>query len=128
MGDRSKNFSNREFACKCSWRAPHLPRHRQIVPPDGLVEILQDVRDHFGAPVDVHSGHRCVPYNEFVGGAEASRHIKADAADFTVRGVSPNEVQRYLLGKYPDQHGIGRYNTFTHVDTRGYRARWDNRR
>lgn len=128
MGNRSKNLSDHEFRCKCRQRAPHLPACEQKFVPDSLVVILQGVRDHFGAPMTVHSGHRCGPYNAFVGGARLSQHVEAKAADITVKGVTPNEVQEYLLARYPDEHGIGRYNTFTHVDVRGYKARWDNRR
>lgn len=128
MGNRSKNFSDHEFKCKCRLRAPHLPPCEQVFPPDELITILQDVRDHFGAPVSIHSGHRCPPYNKFVGGAFASAHMRAIAGDLTVQGVSPNTVQEYLLERYPDAYGIGRYNTFTHIDTRTYKARWDNRR
>ena len=76
----------------------------------------------------VHSGHRCPPYNAYVGGASASQHMKATAGDFTVEGVSPNTVQEYLLKRYADTKGIGRYNTFTHIDVRKGKARWDYRR
>lgn len=128
MGDRSKNFSNHEFRCKCRIRAPHLPECQQVFPPDELIHVVQDVRNHFGAPVTIHSGHRCKAYNKYVRGARKSRHVKGDAADITIKGVHPNEVQEYLLQRYPGKYGIGRYNTFTHVDVRGYMARWDNRR
>lgn len=128
MGNRSKNLSDHEFMCKCRWRAPHLPKCEQVFAPDELIEIIQDVRDHFDAPVTIHSGHRCGPYNAYVKGATHSQHIKATAGDITVKGHTPNEVQAYLLDKYPSTLGIGRYNTFTHVDVRPYKARWDNRR
>lgn len=128
MGDRSKNLSNHEFRCKCRLRAPHLPACEPVLPPDDLIDVIQDVRDHFGAPVTIHSGHRCKPYNKFVGGAKRSKHILAIAGDFTVQGVSPNRVQEFLLERYPTSLGIGRYNTFTHADTRKRMARWDNRR
>jgi uncharacterized protein YcbK (DUF882 family) len=128
MGNRSKNFSDSEFKCKCSWRAPHLPRCEQVFVPDALIDILQDVRDHFGRPVTVHSGHRCGPYNVYVGGARFSQHVNGYASDITVEGHPPNEVQDYLLAKYPNSYGIGRYNTFTHIDVRSRKARWDNRR
>ena len=128
MGNRSNNLSDHEFRCKCRQRAPHLPVCKQKLVPDELIKIIQGVRDHFGSPVIIHSGHRCKNYNTFVGGATRSQHIKATAGDITVKGVTPNQVQAYLLERYPDQHGIGRYNTFTHVDVRGSKARWDNRR
>ena len=121
MGDLSKNFSRDEFRCKCA-------ECEQVGPPMELVEILQDVRDHFGRAVAVHSGHRCAAYNKRVGGAPRSKHLTGDAADITVAGHTPDQVQDYLLAKYPGRYGIGRYNTFTHVDVRPGPARWDNRR
>lgn len=128
MGNRSKNLSDHEFKCKCRLRAPHLPICAQVFPPDALIDVVQGVRDHFGAPVIIHSGHRCKPYNKHVRGARKSQHVKATAADITVKGATPSEVQEYLLQRYPETLGIGRYNTFTHVDVRPYKARWDNRR
>jgi len=128
MPRRSENFHDKEFRCKCRHRAPWLPECKQKFVPNELIAIMQDVRDHFGAAVTVHSGHRCKAYNKHVGGAKRSKHMKAIACDFTVDGVTPNEVAEYLLAKYPNQYGIGRYNTFTHIDVRKRRARWDNRR
>lgn len=128
MGDRSKNLSDHEFRCKCQIRAPWLPTCKEVKVPDALIEVIQDVRDHFGAPVTIHSGHRCEPYNTHVKGANHSQHILAIAGDITVEGITPNDVQRYLLSKYRGRYGIGRYNTFTHVDVRDYMARWDYRR
>ena len=120
MSDLSKNFSRSEFKCKCG-------ECEQVGPDPRLIPILQDVRDHFDASVSVHSGHRCKAYNKHVGGAKRSQHLTAKAADFTVEGVSNNDVQEYLLDKYPDTLGIGRYNGFTHVDVRDTKARWDKR-
>ncbi|NIZ63277.1 serine/threonine protein kinase [Sedimentitalea sp. CY04] len=120
MGDLSKNFSRSEFKCKCG-------ECEQVGPDPKLIPILQDVRDHFGKPVTVHSGHRCRAYNESVGGVEFSQHPLGTAGDFTVAGVSPRKVQDYLLSKYPDTLGIGRYRGFTHVDVREGKGRWDKR-
>ena len=121
MGDLSANFSKREFKCKCG-------DCEQVGPPDELIEVLQEIRDHFGKTVRVHSGHRCPAYNRRVGGASRSKHMKGIAADITIKGNSPKKVQNYLLQKYDGQYGIGRYNTFTHIDVRDGQARWDNRR
>lgn len=121
MGDLSKNFSTSEFRCKCRSCEP-------ILPPKELVDALQELRDHFGKSVRVHSGHRCPDYNRRVGGAARSKHMKGIAADITVKGNSPNKVQKYLLDRYKGKYGIGRYNTFTHIDVRTGPARWDNRR
>lgn len=123
MGDRSKNFSNAEFRCKCGKCTP-------ILPPDDLIEKMQAMRDHFNASVSVHSGHRCVAYNKRVGGAPASKHLTALACDHTVKGVSNDDVQDYWLKTMGAKKcGIGRYDTFTHFDVRKDRAsRWDFRK
>lgn len=121
MGDLSKNFSRDEFKCNCG-------ECEQVGPPQELVDVLQDVRDHFGRAVVINSGHRCPAYNRRVGGAFRSQHLTGKAADFNVAGHSPVEVQEYLLDKYGGRYGIGRYNTFTHVDVRPGPARWDLRR
>lgn len=120
MGDLSKNFSKSEFKCKCG-------ECEQVGPDTELVAELQSLRNDFGASITIHSGHRCKSYNSKVGGAIGSQHLKGTASDITVKGFTPEQVQEHLLAKYPDRFGIGRYNTFTHFDVRGWKARWDNR-
>ena len=112
----SANFRVREFACKDG---------ADIIPIDmELVKVLQNVRDHFHAPVNINSAYRTPTYNKKVGGAKASQHMRGTAADITVTGVSPAKVYEYLTGLYPGKYGIGRYKTFTHIDTRPNKARW----
>jgi hypothetical protein len=91
------------------------------------VEILQKIRDHFGARVTITSGYRCASYNKSVRGAVGSRHTKGQAADIIVDGVKPAEVAEYAesIGVL----GIGLYETdrdghFVHVDTRSTRSFW----
>ena len=112
----SANFRVREFACKDG---------ADIIPIDmELVKVLQNVRDHFHAPVNINSAYRTPTYNKKVSGAKASQHMRGTAADITVTGVSPAKVYEYLTGLYPGKYGIGRYKTFTHIDTRPNKARW----
>lgn len=92
--------------------------------------VLETVRAHFGKPVTVMSGPRCKEYNKKVGGARASEHLIVDhkdvnAVDIQVKDVSPTQVAKFLEElPYANLLGIGKYPTFTHVDTRGYGARW----
>jgi len=97
--------------------------------------VLETVRMHFNSPVSLSSGPRCKKHNRRVGGADKSEHLiiqdedgvllDTDAVDITVRGVTPHEVYMYLKGlPYSNLLGIGKYKTFTHVDVRGYGARW----
>ena len=120
MGDLSKDFSRWEFACNCGCGFDTVDIE--------TLEVVQEIRDHFNARVSVSSGCRCRYWNAHEGGAPDSLHVHARAADISVVGVHPDKVADYLEAKYPDRYGIGRYNTFTHIDTRsGHTARWDKR-
>lgn len=89
-----------------------------------LLVVLEDVRRHFGRPVKIMSGYRCLAHNKKVGGAKYSKHMRGTASDIIVEGISPAEVYDYLIHQYPDTFGIGRYDGFTHIDVREDRARW----
>ena len=116
----SKHFKKIEFACKdkCG-----LGLNDGDVNPE-LIEALEDVREHFGKPVIINSGLRCKKYNAKVNGAPKSQHQYGTAADIRVQGVSPADVHKYLVNRYPGKYGIGKYNTFTHIDVREGMARW----
>lgn len=107
----SKHFKRAEFKCKCG-----------VCKCDTvdavLIQLLEDVRVHFNAPVIVNSGHRCSTHNRNVGGASDSYHLYGRAADIKVKGVTPKEVIQYLVTKYPDAYGFIEYSSFVHVDSR----------
>ncbi len=109
------NFAVGEFACKDG--------SDTILIDTQLAYYLQKIRDHFGRPVRINSGYRTKAYNDLVGGARESQHVIGTAADIAVDGVAPKEVAAYA-----DQigiNGIGTYKTFTHVDVRPNKARWN---
>lgn len=60
------------------------------------VDLLQPVRDHFGAPIKVTSWFRAPPLNGRIGGALTSQHLTADAADIVVVGVPALTVARWI--------------------------------
>lgn len=86
----SKNFKLSEFDCKCK-----REECSTVLLDDALVDILQKIRDHFGVPVNVNSGHRCQKHNAAVGGSTSSHHMRGMAADIWVKGVAPKEVAKY---------------------------------
>jgi len=92
-----------------------------------LVDILDELRDYFDEEVYINCGNRCLHHNIEVGGEDASMHMVSKAADIRVHNHRPAEVADYLQLRYNGKYGIGRYNTFTHIDTRSTMARWDNR-
>lgn len=85
----------------------------------------------------VTSGHRTPLQNKRAGGAPRSRHICGEAIDFQVGDVDGNmlidgkdklkvlEICEVIIG---NQGGIGLYpgTPSVHIDTRGFRARWNS--
>lgn len=114
MGDISKNFNRSELACKCGCGMDTVDTE--------LIAILQSIRDEFG-PVIVTSANRCDSYNKEKGGVDDSWHTKSRAADIVVRGVSPKAIGAFVDKEHPNT-GLGVYDDFVHVDSRGYKARW----
>ncbi len=113
----SEHFKSSEFECHCG-------ECELVLPPMELIDVLEDVRSHFGKPVTVMSGYRCKVHNKNVGGAPRSKHKLGIAADIKVKDISPNDVHEYLCEKYPTRYGIGSYAYFTHCDVRPNKARW----
>jgi len=116
----SPHFRKTEFDCN------HCGKYGDKISRE-LVDVLEDVRSHFDCPVTVNSGVRCETHNRNVGGATSSRHLDryAEAADIVLTEATPMQVHSYLTGKYPGKYGIGKYNSFTHIDVRpGGPARW----
>jgi uncharacterized protein YcbK (DUF882 family) len=120
MGDIAKNFSRDEFQSRDG-----APGYDSI--DAETLRILQEIRDHFGRAIVVLSGHRSPAHNKAVGGAVNSQHLYARAVDIAIAGHDPDEVAGYITKAYPSV-SVGRYNTFTHFDTRtGGPAYWDMR-
>ena len=115
----SANFSVSEFAC-------HDGSDTVLI-SDELVALLQKIRDHFGKAITINSGYRTVAWNAKNGGAPKSQHLLGKAADITISGVTPLAVAQYAEFLQPAVGGIGLYQSFTHVDVRTARTRWDSR-
>ena len=112
----SKNFSLREYECSCS------DCNETLVDLDHVTK-LQKLREDLGASIKITSAYRCQKHNDAVGGSSHSQHKLGTATDIQVSGMEPTAVQDAC------EHfdGLGRYDTFTHIDSRGKSARWDKR-
>lgn len=118
MGDLSEHFSRAEFACHCGCGHDTIDAE--------TLKVVEALRKHFKAPVTINSAFRCEGHNNAIGGSYGSQHLYGRACDVVVEGVGPPSVARHLETTYPDKYGIGRYDTFTHVDTRtNGPARWE---
>lgn len=71
-----------------------------------LIEILEDVRNHFGKSVRITSGYRCSTHNSKVGGNPNSSHKLGQAADIVISGVKPIEVAKYCESKGVKKLGV----------------------
>ena len=122
----SRSFRVREFACRDG--------SDPLFVDSALVQLLQDIRDHFGAPVVITSGYRTAAHNAAVGGSKSSQHLLGRAADFYVEGVDVATVAAYAETLLPSRGGIGRYpkdakhptrkTGWVHIDTRAGKSRW----
>ncbi len=120
MGDLSKHFNKSEFACKCGCGLAD--------PAPELVLKLEEFRELCGnKPVNINSACRCAKHNAKVGGTKNSYHVKCMAAD--IKKMPHLTIDE--MAKFAEQagfRGIGKYNTFIHVDVRPTPARWDYRK
>ncbi|MEM6591634.1 MAG: D-Ala-D-Ala carboxypeptidase family metallohydrolase [Cyanobacteria bacterium P01_C01_bin.73] len=94
----------------------------------GMIRIakkMETVRQRLGnRPIKVNSWYRDPATNRRVGGASRSRHLSGDAIDFVVSGIHPYDVYAKLDAWWGSQGGLASATVFTHIDARGYRARW----
>ena len=113
---RWPNFTPKEIACKGTGKL--------LVNEDSM-DRLQALRTEIGLPFHVNSGYRSPEYNKKVGGAPNSFHMQGMAFDISLsnlnRGIMAEKAEDYGF------NGIGQYNSFIHIDTRDYKARWDKR-
>ncbi len=107
------------------------PKHLwpNIVP---VLRIADDLRAHFGKPCRILSSYRSPAYNKAVGGAPLSQHLRFNALDITIDGISPQRVYDKLLewrreGRFTGGLGLYPSSGFVHIDTRGTNAAWRGR-
>ena len=112
------HFKYKEFRCKCCGKLPD-----QGIDPN-LILKLEFLRMTLGdKQIIIRSGYRCPNHNKQVDGAPKSQHLYGRAADIIVKGVKPSDVAKAAELVLYDG-GLGRYEYFTHVDSRGSKARW----
>ena len=117
MGDLSKHFSRHEFECQCGCGQDTVDAE--------LIYILEELHEALGdRDININSGNRCLTRNNREGGSLKSQHRVSRAADITVDGWTPGQVQTQFNTLWPDDYGMGSYEPFTHVDSRFGKARW----
>ena len=85
-------------------------------------DMLERLRALIGKPLIITSGYRDPIHNARVGGAPLSRHKAGDA--FDIRLGSLNRFELVDAAAEVGFTGMGKYQTFLHVDTRPGYALW----
>lgn len=118
----SKHFKVEEFKCHNGVQVPV----EYYANCQKLMDTLEEIRTACGnRAITIVSGYRTPEYNKKVGGASKSQHMYAKAADIRVDGLTPSEVHKICDKIVGSRGGVGKYKTFTHVDVRGHKARWN---
>ena len=107
------HFEANEFRCPCC---------KGLILDEALTYQLERLRKDINSPINVTSGYRCEKHNKEVGGSKNSFHMKGQAADIMVIGMSTR-----LLACYADFlfRGVGTYSGHVHVDMGERYARWE---
>ena len=105
------------LACPCCHLFPVTARVTEHM------TLVEQMRVDLGFPIVVNSGYRCVLHNRAVGGVPNSQH-RVFATDLAPESGEKAELDQMYA--WADAHftGIGRYDSFIHVDLREKRVRW----
>ena len=111
-----ENFTPKEIACRGTGK---------LLVDERSMDMLQELRTKIGKPFHINSGYRSPEHNEAVGGATNSMHLQGKAFDISLQNLDRQVL--YQEAQDMGFKGIGQYNSFMHIDTRDYVARWDER-
>ncbi|MBQ2983403.1 MAG: DUF882 domain-containing protein [Candidatus Gastranaerophilales bacterium] len=90
-----------------------------------IINVLQPIRDQFKSEVIINSGYRNQKLNTLVKGAKNSQHLKGQAADFTVKNHTIEEVIDWIKENLVFDQLINEYDKWIHVS---YNSRGINRK
>ena len=81
-----------------------------------LALFLEQVRKVVNKPISISSGYRSKEVNESVGGSKTSQHCEGCAADFNVKGMSPDAVVRAIVtADIPYDQVILEFDSWVHI-------------
>jgi len=140
-------FRLKQFMCKDEYYIDCVLGKEEFVPcpihPKLFYKTLEllDELNRLGYNEDgfvIASGHRHPAYNEKIGGAKLSRHIKGEAVDISIYDIDGDsytdkrdkQIVLDILDQtiIKDKGGIGLYpgTDNVHYDVRGTKARWNS--
>ena len=94
------NFTISELVASTVARRRGIENIPSIKELDNMLELivncLQPIRDKLGKPMTVSSGYRNKEVNKLVGGKSNSQHLTGCACDFTVKGMTVDQVYEFI--------------------------------
>ena len=108
------NFTPKEVSCRHCGEFYHDAK---------AMAAIQLLRDGWGKPIVITSGHRCTVHNAIVDGAPKSQHLKIAFDCVCPRKDQDDFIKAALIAGFT---GIGRYpaRNFVHLDTRPEPKGW----
>lgn len=109
----SEHFSDEELSCHCCGEGADIVSDR-------LLELLEQLRENIGGPIEISCAYRCPSHNAEVGGVPDSQHVLGTAADIQTpdyEHCNTPETLKWYCEQLPFD-GIGLYDWGCHVDVR----------
>ena len=83
---------------------------------DLIIDCLQPIRNIINLPMIISSGYRNKQVNKIVGGKPNSQHLKGQAADFIVPGMTPKQVIDIIIENNIEYDQlINEYDKWVHI-------------
>ena len=83
-----------------------------------ICECLQPIRNYINKPIIISSGYRNVRLNShtLINGKPNSQHCFGQAADFTIKGLTPKQViEKVIASGVEFDQLINEHNIWTHI-------------
>lgn len=116
----SKNFTLEEFLVSQT-----AERHGvDMTPTPEIIDniralvhgCLQPLRDEAKKPMFISSGYRPQELNQLIGGSATSAHIRGNAADFIISGMTPFDTCELVVAmELPYDQVIHEFGKWTHL-------------
>ena len=114
----TEHFMYSDFICPCCDALKVVPGFYNHV------RLLEQLRNEAGFPLVITSGYRCKSHNTSVGGGARSWHLLF-ATDIQPEDRNPKKLSELcILSQELGFGGIGRYETFLHLDLRKEPMQW----
>lgn len=97
---------------------PNIPSENEVQNLVTLCNtILEPMRMRLGKPIFITSGYRSPEVNTLIGGSATSQHMKGQAADLHIDGMTPLEIVRWVVESsgLPFDQVIEEFGSWVHI-------------